>query len=310
MTPKLKKILIIAIPIAVVVIAAIVVAVLLLGGGEQTYRTVKVYRIDGNAQIEKAQGDQITPYENMLLETDDTAKTFADSRLYLQLDQDKYLMAGPEACFKLSATGSADDSKTRIDLAYGEIVIHVTNPLSANSSFEIGTGNSTMAVRGTSFRIYTTVGQDGMIQTVLQVFEGTVSATLIHPDGSRSEEQSFTAGQSTVIAQNESETYFDKTLEGIDFFELDTATLEFLKVGIEQGKDLGIGEQEIDRIIANKSMTLTVTFVCGENVFATQRVAYGATAKQPALMPTAKGAWNFDFTTPITEDTTVYWVAE
>ena len=50
MTDKNKKILFIAIPVAVVVIVALIVgAIVLLGGANDTYRIVKVYRIDGSA---------------------------------------------------------------------------------------------------------------------------------------------------------------------------------------------------------------------------------------------------------------------
>ena len=54
MTPKLKKILIISIPIAIVAIAAIVITVLLLGGGDDAYRTIKVYRTEGSSEVQRA----------------------------------------------------------------------------------------------------------------------------------------------------------------------------------------------------------------------------------------------------------------
>lgn len=310
MTQKLKKILIIAIPVAVVVLAAVILTVILLGGGDESYRTIQVYRVDGNAEVARPTGDTIAPYESMLLEADDVVKTFEESHLYLVMDEDKYLMAGPEAKFKLSATGSAANSQTRIDLEYGEIVVHVTEPLSADSSFEIGTGNSTMAVRGTSFRVYTEKNDDGFYQTVLQVFEGVVAVQLIHPDGTVSEERSFSAGASVVIAQNTSETYFDEVFSDIDYFALDVETLEFLKVGIQEGKDVGVSEEEIDDIIENKQKILTVTFVYRDKTFATQRVPYGELATEPMLTPSEEGQWDFDFTKSITEDTTISWKTE
>ena len=58
MTDKTKKLLMIVIPIAVVVTAAIIVGiVLLLGGNKETYRTVKVYRIEGSAEIRRGEGE-------------------------------------------------------------------------------------------------------------------------------------------------------------------------------------------------------------------------------------------------------------
>jgi hypothetical protein len=46
----------------------------------------------------------------------------------------------------------------------------------------------------------------------------------------------------------------------------------------------------------------------GDKVFATERVAYGQTAKRPALMPAPKGDWDFDFSSEITEDITIFWI--
>jgi hypothetical protein len=71
---------------------------------------------------------------------------------------------------------------------------------------------------------------------------------------------------------------------------------------------VGATRDEIDEIIANRQKTFTVTFKYGDKVFATERVAYGQTAKRPTLMPSPKGEWDFDFSAEITEDLTVVWV--
>lgn len=306
MTDKNKKILFIAIPIAVVVIAALIIgAVFLFGGANDTYRTVKVYRIDGNAEVQKAAGDVLTPYENMLLENNDSVKTLEDGYLFLKLDEDKYLLAEPDTSFQLIATGDAQNSKTRIELAYGAVTIHVVNALSDDSFFEIGTGNSTMAVRGTSFRASVTENEQDGLQSDIEVFEGEVSVQPINSDGSTGEATTVTAGQAAIVDQ---EGNVEKTSEGVVLENLDETTLEFLKLAIENGKDVGASADEIDEIIANKQKTFTVTFVFDGKVFATERVAYGELATRPTLMPAPTGNWEFDFTTPITSDITVNWV--
>ncbi len=53
--------------------------------------------------------------------------------------------------------------------------------------------------------------------------------------------------------------------------------------------------------------TYTVTFTYQGKTFATQSVKSGKTVSEPLLMPTQSGAWEFDFTTAITADTTVTW---
>ena len=302
MTPKLKKILIISIPIAIVVIAAIVTAVLLLGGGNDAYRTIKVYRTEGTSEVQRT-GETINPYENMLLENGDAIKTLENSYLYLKLDDDKFLLAEPMSSFKLIATGDSENSKTRIELANGAVTIHITNPLSVGSTFEVGTGNSTMAVRGTSFRVSTADEQDA--KTTVEVFEGEVSVQTADVEGNaKGDPVSVAKGESALIAEEK----LEKSEDGVQLPDLSVEVLEFLKEGIENGTDVGANRDEIDEIIENKQKTFTVTFTFEGKVFATERVAYGQTAKRPTLMPSPKGDWDFDFSTEITEDITICWV--
>ena len=306
MTDKNKKLLLIAIPVAVVVIAALIVgAIFLFGNANDTYRTIKVYRVEGGAEVQKAAGDVLPPYENMLLQNNDSVKTLEDGYLYLKLDEDKYLLAEPGASFSLIATGDAQNSKTRIEIAYGAVTVHVTKALSGDSSFEIGTGNSTMAVRGTSFRVSATTDEQGNTTSTLEVFEGQVSVQPTQPDGSAGQPTDVSAGQAAVVNENGE---VEKTAEGVVLEDLDDNTLEFLKVAIENGKDIGVSAEELDQILANRQKTFTVTFVFEGRVFATERVAYGELATRPTLMPAPQGNWEFDFATPITEDVTINWV--
>ena len=53
--------------------------------------------------------------------------------------------------------------------------------------------------------------------------------------------------------------------------------------------------------------TYTVTFVYDGVTFATQSVAEGGHATEPSLMPAKEGEWEFDFSTAITKNITVYW---
>jgi hypothetical protein len=311
MTDKNKKLLMIVIPIAVVVTAAIVVGiVLLLGGNKETYRTVKIYRIEGSAEIRRGEGAPIAPYENMMLEHNDEVKTLADSYLYLKLDDDKYLLAEPETSFKLVATGDAENSKTRIELMSGAVTIHVTKPLSEDSSFEVGTANATMAIRGTSLRVSDDPGEVAEGSTVLQVFEGNVAVQLLNDGLAAGDPTSVGAGEEAIVTPTEAGVTVDKTEGGIPFIELSDATLDFLKTGIENGNDVGLSADEIDDIVENRGKTFTVSFMYNGKTFATQRVLYGETAKQPMLMPTPKGSWSFSFETMITSDLTVEWIAE
>ena len=53
----------------------------------------------------------------------------------------------------------------------------------------------------------------------------------------------------------------------------------------------------------------TVTFRYNGTTFAAQTVQRNRTAEVPKLQPTASGSWNFDFTTPIIQDTVIDWNA-
>lgn len=60
-------------------------------------------------------------------------------------------------------------------------------------------------------------------------------------------------------------------------------------------------------VITPPAPTYTVTFVYQGKTFATQQVKGGETVSEPLLMPAQGGAWDFDFATAITADTTVTW---
>ena len=51
---------------------------------------------------------------------------------------------------RVIAEGTAANSRTRIAVAEGTVITEVQNKLSGDSSFDVVTPNSTMAIRGTS----------------------------------------------------------------------------------------------------------------------------------------------------------------
>ena len=242
---KQKKLWIIIAVAAVLVIgltAGILVAV--LGNRDPAYRTVKVYQVDGTAEIYRGQGDPIAAYQNMLLENMDSVKTLADSYLYVKLDDDKYLMATPNAAFRLEAEGDAQNSKTRIVLESGEIFVHVTDPLSDASEFKVNTGNSTMAIRGTSFSVSCSDGN-----THYNAFDGTLEITPVDQSGNA-------VGEAVTLTENTSTTVTGTDevevapAQPVDYEALNGAELEFLKYGIEQGNEMdGIDASEIESML-------------------------------------------------------------
>ena len=136
----------------------LLVAALVLAGGSgiialmrSGYRTIQLYQLDGEAELRRAAAP-MKPYVGMMLQSEDSLSTFTESFLYLKIDDDKFMMAEPETRFTIVAEGTRSNSRTKIRLDEGAIVNHVTVPLLDESSYEITTPNSTMAIRGTSFR--------------------------------------------------------------------------------------------------------------------------------------------------------------
>ena len=191
---------------ATAAVVAGVIALVMWPKKEAGYRTIQIYQLDGKAEVTRKNQGTIEPYVNMMLQSGDEGKTYEESYLYLKMDEDKYLLAEPLTQFRLEAAGTAKNSKTKIEIDEGAVVSHITEPLSAESSYEVKSPNSTMAVRGTSFRVYVWYDENGVSHTALEVFEGTVSVKLIYPDGSESEDaKQFTEGQ-TVFIWGDSET--------------------------------------------------------------------------------------------------------
>ena len=249
---KQKKLWII-IAVAAVLVVGLTAGILaiVLGGGEEAYRTVKVYEVNGTVEIYRGQGDAIAAYQNMLLENMDSVKTLADSYLYVKLDDDKYLMAMPNSAFSLEATGSAQNSKTKIVIESGEVFVHVTNPLSDSSEFSVGTGNSTMAIRGTSF----SVSYDGE-QTVYQAFDGELAITPVDQNGNVAGEPVQLQENTGITVTTNQEAVEVSPTQQIDYGAMDDAELEFLQFGIEQGNEMdGIDASEIESMLGTEQPT-------------------------------------------------------
>ena len=295
---------------AVVVIAAIVAVFIFLN--QDGYRTIQVFEVDGEVEIDRPGFGKTLPYSNMMLESGDKTTTMEDGWLYLIMDSDKYELAEPKTRFTLEASGTIKNSLTRLTLEEGALVTHITKPLSDQSSFEVYTPNSVMAVRGTSFRVEVWYDDDGVSHTKLQVFEGIIEVHLLYPDGSLSEEGRLVyAGQTVTIWGDSTTSDYDKIEDEIDYVSLLIPTLEFLKIGIAEGYDVyNITIPDVDDIIALKSTYFDVNFTNDGEVFGTQSILYDHLAIEPTMRPTKNGSWDFDFNTPIHGPTEVKWIPE
>ncbi len=274
------------------------------------YITIQVYDLDGDAEIQRQDVGTIDAYANMLLQSGDRGTTFVDSWLYLRVDNDKYILAEPETRFTVTASGTKQDSRIRLDLEIGALVNHITEPLSKKSSYEVTTPNSTMAVRGTSFRVEVWFDEDGVSHTKLQVFEGVVEVHLVYPDGSISEEgRLFTAGQTVLIWGNDETSDYEYVENEIDYYSLKIPTLEFLKIGIKNFGDYDITLIDVNEVIRIKQTYFPVSFTVDGELFGSQSILFDNYATEPSLRPTPNGRWDYDFDVPIRGDVEIPWIA-
>lgn len=357
-----KKIILIGASIAVVVI---VVLLILLLNKEEAYRVVKIYELDGTATVTREETGEIDIYPNMVLASGDEVY-LKEGLMTLKLDEDKYVYVEENTRFALHATGSASNSKTKIELKEGAIVNEIRSPLPEDASYEVHTQNSSMSVRGTTFRVAVYYDEEGTLYTKVSVFDGKVETQLVYKDGTKADPRLVEFGKETIIFEDDTDTDYLEGITDIKYEELSVQAVERLLGLIKDGAVLSVSEQELEELLdamtdddgeteveeteeeteeettgeeteevteeeteevteeettedeeeeqtetpsspSAATATYTVTFMCDGVTFATQTVKSGSCATKPYLMPAQSGSWDFDFSTPITADTTINW---
>ena len=238
----------------IVMMALLFLAVIASGCGkkkEEAYRNIKVMSINGSATVERASVGTLDAYADMKLENGDRLSVDGSSSLTLSMDDDKYAMLEPGSSLTLEADGTKENSKTVIHLEAGAVMNYLSEKLSEGSSYEVTVPNSTMAVRGTVFRVAIVYDENGESYTTVQVFEGIVGCRLVFPDGTISEEEVQLASGKEVLIHGDtsiSEYVGDKGHD-IDYTTLNREALEFLLFCIDDGADLCIPREEVEELL-------------------------------------------------------------
>lgn len=306
-----KKNIVVISAIAIIVLLAVLLLVLL--GKEQNYRMIKVYEFEGDATVTRADVGEMEPYNNMLLESGDNV--YLDSgNMTLKMDEDKYAYVEEKTEFAIHAEGDSGKSKTTITINKGAITHEIQNKLHTDASYEVNTPNSTMAVRGTVFRVSTYYDETDVCYTKVSVFEGEVTSRLVYPNGTVSDEEVLvSAGKEVIIYEDDTTTDYLTDVTDIDYSNLPSNVVSLIEkmLGIEINT---VSTEETTEEATNEEQSKeeaqsehVVTFVYNDKTFATQVVSDGECATIPSLMPAATGDWDFDFTTPITEDISIPW---
>ena len=182
-----------------VVAVGIGVAVLLQGGG---YRSIAVEQVAGTVNV-VGQMNNGQAYKGEHLYSGDDVTVMDSSELVMCMDNDKFVYADANTHFKLEASDKSEDSRIKIYLDAGSELNELQSKLDAGETYEVDTPNSTMSVRGTSFRVTVYKASDGLIYTLTEVTTGEVLVRLKTTDGSyNGVEKLFTPGQSALIRGN------------------------------------------------------------------------------------------------------------
>ena len=300
MAGKKKIIIIISL---ILVIAAATAVVLLLRNKEEEYRLLKIFEVDGTANVFREKKGDIAPYVNMVLESGDKVSLDA-GKLSIQADDDKFIYLEEQTEILLKASGDASDSKTKIEVLKGSITNDIQNKLSEDSTYEVNTPNSTMSVRGTVFFVMT-YEVDGVKYTRVCVFDGQVDTRLLFKDGTIDKNSvSVMKGKEVTIYEDGTTTDYVSEPKDIDYSSLPESVLLKLKGINDEGKELSITNPEITRILEGPYY---VTFMYNGEVFGTQTVKKGEKAEEPSLSPSASGKWDYDFSKPVERDITIEW---
>ena len=182
-----------------VVAVGIAIAVLMQGSG---YRSIAVNGFEGTVSVagNKNNGNV---YVGQNLYSGDDVTVASESSLTMCMDGDKYVYADADTHFSLEASSPKDDSRIKINLAEGSELNELKNKLADGESYVVDTPNSTMSVRGTTFRVTVYKGEDGLWYTLLEVIDGTVEVALKTEDGTyNGVVEKFGEGQAAMIRGN------------------------------------------------------------------------------------------------------------
>ena len=182
-----------------VIAVGIAIAVLMQGSG---YRSIAVNGFEGTVSVagNKNNGNV---YVGQNLYSGDDVTVASESSLTMCMDGDKYVYADADTHFSLEASSPKEDSRIKINLAEGSELNELKNKLADGESYVVDTPNSTMSVRGTTFRVTVYKGEDGLWYTLLEVINGTVEVALKTEDGTyNGVVEKFGEGQAAMVRGN------------------------------------------------------------------------------------------------------------
>ena len=162
---------------AILIGLTILIICLCLPKGDKTYRNIKVFSVTNNVNVIR-NNNTLTASKDMKLKNEDTVEVKEESSAVLKLDNDKFIMAKENTTLKLVASGKDKNTKTRILVEKGGVIVEVKEKLKDEESFEIASSNSVMAIRGTQIS-FDVVVKDNKITTSFAILDGNTEILLL-----------------------------------------------------------------------------------------------------------------------------------
>lgn len=240
----------------VVVLCIVIVAVFKFKGGTEDYRNISVFELEASATVTR-DGTALDAYPGMKLMNGDNIKVGNEGYICLLLDDDKYVTLETGTEIQLNATGNSQNSKTTIELVQGAVLNELDSKLNADSSYELSTPVSVMAVRGTVFRAAMTKNGEASSLDLI-VLDGKVATSAVLPDGSISSEENLVdAGQGAHFEKADTQSDPVYSPMDISYEDLPAQTIAMILKIYESGRisDLSIQEDELRKLYAQKTGT-------------------------------------------------------
>ena len=244
---KKKIIIFSSIGAAIVILVTVLLVCLLLAKVDKSYRSIKVFKVQGRVNIKRNNNVTLASAE-MKLKNNDVVEVLEGASTVLKLDNDKFVMAKENTTLRLVATGKENNTKTRILVDKGGVVVEVKEKLKDNESFEIASSNSVMAIRGTQISFEVEV-KDNKITTSFAILEGETEVLLYKNETLSSTKLSkdFRMSYTTDIEDAADIKEIAKLIDKIAPIVINDSELnEVFKVVKE-----GLTSEEIDNIVDN-----------------------------------------------------------
>ncbi|MBP5444585.1 MAG: FecR domain-containing protein [Acholeplasmatales bacterium] len=230
-----------------VLIAAIVLIICLCIPKSKSYRKINLYKVTNNVNvIRKDENKEVV--EGMSLKNGDKVEVNASSSAILKLDNDKFIMAKENTTLTLVATGKSNNTKTKILVDKGGVVVEVKEKLKDSETFEIASSNSVMAIRGTKIGFDVEIDEaQNTIKSTLSLLDGKTMVYFLKDNELNQATFNDTLNKLTYTTNNN--TSIDKVSELIDKKDtIKTVTDEDLETKFNVVKQ-ELTSEEIDSMV-------------------------------------------------------------